>query len=430
MKLTIHRGTHEIGGSCVELSSGNTRILIDFGMPLVDTFGERFDSKILKNKTIDELKALKILPDINGLYKNQVRSIDAILLSHSHMDHYGLLGYVNPEIPIYMSRGAKELIEVSDIFIPTKIGKINAKVIDKLLPFTIGDIKVKPYLVDHSAFDALAFLIEADGKRIFYSGDFRGHGRKSILFKRITANPPKDIGCLLMEGSTLGRGAKEIKDEDTVQKMLEDILRATSNIVFLSASSQNIDRLVSAYKACIKNGTIFVIDLYTAFILDRLKAVSKNIPQYNWKNMRVKFFKYHADCLAKAGFKDLLYKYNSRKIELDEIREKRSRILMLLRDNSIFDAVINNLKLNSGLLIYSMWEGYLTDEFRAKCANKGINIGFIHTSGHAHPEDLKTFAKALDPKILIPIHTFYPGKYRKMFGRAVKALKDGEEYRV
>ena len=39
MNITIHRGTHEIGGSCVELSSGKSRILLDFGIPLVKVGG-------------------------------------------------------------------------------------------------------------------------------------------------------------------------------------------------------------------------------------------------------------------------------------------------------------------------------------------------------------------------------------------------------
>ncbi len=89
MKLIIHRGTQEIGGSCVELSAANTRILIDFGMPLVDKKREKFDSAILKGKSVEELKSLSILPEIKGLYKDEEKSIDAILISHSHLDHYG-----------------------------------------------------------------------------------------------------------------------------------------------------------------------------------------------------------------------------------------------------------------------------------------------------------------------------------------------------
>ncbi len=43
MKIIIHRGTHEIGGSCVEIRSKKSRILIDIGMPLVKENGDRFD---------------------------------------------------------------------------------------------------------------------------------------------------------------------------------------------------------------------------------------------------------------------------------------------------------------------------------------------------------------------------------------------------
>lgn len=34
MTITIHKGTDEIGGSCVEISTRNTTILLDYGTPL------------------------------------------------------------------------------------------------------------------------------------------------------------------------------------------------------------------------------------------------------------------------------------------------------------------------------------------------------------------------------------------------------------
>ena len=71
MKLTIHRGAKEIGGSCVELESGGSRILIDFGLPLVDENMERFDSRQIKGKSIEDLIESGVLPDIEGLYKGE-----------------------------------------------------------------------------------------------------------------------------------------------------------------------------------------------------------------------------------------------------------------------------------------------------------------------------------------------------------------------
>lgn len=43
----------------------------------------------------------------------------------------------------------------------------------KFEPIIVDDIRITPYTVDHAAYDACAFLIEAEGRRILYSGDIR-----------------------------------------------------------------------------------------------------------------------------------------------------------------------------------------------------------------------------------------------------------------
>ena len=430
MQLIIHRGTQEIGGSCVEIKTTNSRILIDLGMPLVSSSGERFDPNILKGKSVEDLKKLVVLPRIEGLYKDEKRSIDGILISHSHLDHYGLLGYVHPDIPIYMSEGAKKLIDITNLFVYREARSLNTKVISNKESFSIGDFKITPYLVDHLAFDALAFLVEAEGKRLFYSGDFRGHGRKSILFKQMIENPPKNIDCLLMEGSMLGRSEHLYNNEGEIEERIVEILKESKTVTFLFTSSQNIDRLVSAYRACLKTDSIFVIDLYTAFILDKLNKISKGIPRFDWKNIRVKFLKYHADVLAKANLKELLYLYNERKIDMDEINEERDRILMLARDNSVFPLIVKKINVIQGAkIIYSMWDGYLTEEFKTFCDEQGLLLELVHTSGHAELEDLKKFSNALNPKKLIPIHTFEREKYPDLFEN-VQILEDGEAFKL
>lgn len=426
MKLIIHRGTQEIGGSCVELKTANSTILIDFGIPLVSKNRERFDPGVLKGKSVEDLRKITILPALEGLYKDEKKSIDGILISHSHLDHYGLLGYVHPDIPIYMSEGAKELIDITNLFVYREARHLNTKVINNRESFCIGDFKITPYLVDHSAFDALAFLIDAEGKRLFYSGDFRGHGRKNLLFKQMIEKPPENIDCLLMEGSMLGRNEQPYNNEGKIEARIKQILEESSTVTFLFASSQNIDRLVSAYRACLKTDSIFIIDLYTAFILDKLNKISKGILRFDWKNIRIKFLKYHADVLAKAGLKELLYLYNERKIDMDEINQKRARILMLARDNSVFPLILKNINaIKDAKIIYSMWDGYLTEEFKNFCNEKGLLIESVHTSGHAQLEDLKNFANALNPKKLVPIHTFEKESYPNLF-RNVQILEDGE----
>ena len=49
MNFKIHRGTKEIGGSCVEIWTDKTRIVVDIGTPLVNVDGTSFDEKSMKN---------------------------------------------------------------------------------------------------------------------------------------------------------------------------------------------------------------------------------------------------------------------------------------------------------------------------------------------------------------------------------------------
>jgi len=427
MKLIIHRGTKEIGGSCVEISSGETRIIVDLGMPLVNENNEPFESKALEGRSISELVNNRVLPAVSGLYAGEEKKIDAVLLSHAHQDHYGFLRYISPEIPVYMSRGVKILLEISDLFIPTKSNLRNVTAFKMWEPFRIGNLVITPYLVDHSGFDAAAFLINGEGKKIFYSGDLRGHGRKKILFDKLLSQPISGIDYLLLEGSMLGRENGQYQDEKSVEERMVSLFREKEGIAFVFCSSQNIDRLVSIYRAVKRSGSLLVIDLYTAYILDRLSAVSKHLPQFDWDEVRVKYFQAHAKALVDSNQKELLYKYKKGKIEIEEINSSKKRIVMLMRDNSIFRVCLRKLTdLVGAVAVYSMWDGYITDRFMGTLAKQGIKYEHVHTSGHAVIRDLQRLAEALNPRYVVPIHTFHPQEYPVLFKNAL-LLDDGEE---
>src|SRR6056297_2762837 len=109
MNLTIHRGTNEIGGTCIELNSGNSRILLDFGMPLVTKSGEGFDFKPYKNLPAEELVKKGVLPDAQGAYDSNPE-IDGLLISHPHADHFGLMQYLDQKIPVWLGKATHEIL--------------------------------------------------------------------------------------------------------------------------------------------------------------------------------------------------------------------------------------------------------------------------------------------------------------------------------
>lgn len=421
MKLIIHRGTHEIGGSCVELQTQSARILIDFGLPLTE---ERLSDSI-KKKTKPELIKDKLLPDITGLYENP--AFDAILISHAHQDHYGLLSFVDPSIPIYMSRGTKALIDVSYTFNQAIYNPQNIQIVEAWKPFEIKDIKVTPFLVDHSGFDAMAFLIETEGKRIFYSGDFRAHGRKKILFEKMMEQPVKDIDYLIVEGTMMSRESEEIRTEDDVEDDLVKFLKSSGNLTFLACSSQNLDRIVSAYRACVRTDSILVLDPYTAYILYKLKDIARGLPQYDWgKTLRIFFIPNKATdkVLNEKG----LFQFGKAKITKEEVFSLKRK--MLVKDSYTMRHIFKSKRLIKGAsVIFSQWEGYL-DEVKDFWEKNKVEIIPLHVSGHAYVKDLVKFAQAINPKHIVPIHTQKAERFKELFETDVILLEDGQSLRL
>jgi ribonuclease J len=421
MNLIIHCGTHAIGGSCVEIATDTTRIIIDIGAPLPKKDQPR--SQVNSQKS-EILFKEKILPQVQGLYDFQEKGIAALFISHAHPDHYGFLPYVHPDIPVYASRGTQIFMELnkrlrgSDCD-PSRIQAIRAK-----QKVSFGDLAVRAWCVDHSAPDALAFEIEGEGKKIFYSGDFRGHGRKSYLFQNLLKDPPRGVNALIMEG-TLIKGRKNAQSsEEELEAKLFKSRRAKDGLAFFACSSQNIDRLVSAYKACMRHGGTFVIDPYTAEVLHKVKELSPNIPQFNWgKHIRVFFVP--GGMTARLARDKSLFKFKSAKIEYKDIVADKGK--MLVKDSySMREYFAGKNGLAGAVLFYSQWEGYLKAEDFDFMDKHSVKIEKLHASGHAALPDLKRFAKVVNPEVIVPIHTEYPEEFRAHFGSKVRCLLDDE----
>ncbi|MFW5721291.1 MAG: MBL fold metallo-hydrolase [Bacteroidota bacterium] len=434
MNLTIHRGTQEIGGSCVELWTENTRILIDFGMPLVEKTGEEFDFNKYKDLTRDQLVEKGVLPNIKGLYKDEKPQVDGIIISHAHQDHYGLSSFINTEINFYLGEATHKIIELTNLFTPQNTVFANPIFFKKENTFQIGDFKITPYWNDHSAFDAYSFLVEANGKRIFYSGDFRSHGRKWRAYKWFLHNAPREVDYLLLEGSNVGQVDKSSLSEERIEDKLVEQFNQGNNINLIYTSGQNIDRLISIYKACLRANKTLVVDVYIAKVLKELSRFAKlPYPSADYKNLRVIFPYYTSKRLTNEGNKHILFQFKDYKITKEQVAQYPEDIVMIVRPSMQKD--LDHIKgIDGGTLIYSMWTGYLeksnTKKFIDYLKKRNFSVKYLHTSGHADTEALKEMVKAINPDCIIPIHTFGGKDYKKIFSKPVVELKDGEIRRI
>ena len=411
MRFKIHRGSNEIGGNCIELESQGKRLFLDFGMPLILPEGGEFCSRSIKKHSREHLTKKGYLPDSKGLYENDADTL-GVLISHAHQDHYGFLNFLNKNISVYCGVQTKKLIDLTCRFTGMDVGIPNYKEVFDRQEFSLGPFKITPYLVDHSAFDAYAFLIEADGKRFFYSGDLRAHGRKYWCFPNLLIDLPRDIDIMMVETTMFGRQEEGYVKEEDLEPQMVDLMKETDGMVFLDCSAQNIDRIVSAYRACIQSDRIFIMDGYTASVYRDLAY--EHLPHDSWEKVRVYFNKNHMiKAIRENDPESLLFAFKDSRIKGQEIAASPERFVMMFRQSMIGDfnwkAGLSKEILKNSSYIYSQWKGYLKKQDRLLSFLKENNVSgphHIHCSGHIYVSDLRRLIDSLNPKKIAPIHGF------------------------
>lgn len=387
MKITVHRGTHQIGGCVTEIASGGDKVFIDFGTDLPGSEGA--PAKPIPGLTV---------PDGTDC---------SLFLTHYHGDHAGRLAEVAPGVPVYLGATAREIY----LRYLRRVQKEIAGHADAILPLaplrTVrqGGISVTPLMVDHSAFDSYMFLIEAEGKRILHTGDFRLHGFRGNKTLPTLEKYARDVDLIICETTNLSREAIDMTERD-LQNEAREIMRE-NKYVFVLCSSTNIDRIGAFYHAN-PRGRLFVCDEYQK---DILEIVRKN----------------HA---AKSRFYDFAHvlDYGA---NLDSLMEERG-FCMPIRQGGTFARLLDRYR-GRDAVVYSMWSGYLKGETRsAELADflAKERLIFLHTSGHASAGDLAAVCQAVHPRCgVIPIHGETPERLAELLPEeSVHVLSDGEVF--
>jgi len=388
VKACIHRGANQIGGTCIELEAQGKRLILDIGMPL-----DALDPESM------------ILPEVRGLTSYDPALL-GIIISHPHQDHYGMASRVPENTTFLMGAATERILAAAADFTPCggTFGRVihmsDRKTID------LGPFRVTPYLMDHSAYDAYAVLIESGGKRLFYTGDLRGHGRKAPLFERLLGHPPEKVNVLLMEGTTVTRVLADegFSSESDLEVGMTKIFSDTPGMPLVWCSGQNIDRLVTVFRACKKSSRRLILDMYTAHILAATE--NPNLPQAHWEAVRVYLpFLQKMRIVQDESF-EIARKFKLHRIYPEQLADAASRSVMLFRPSMRFDLEKAGC-LGGACLVYSMWDGYLNDDrmkrFLTWLKEHQIPLHRCHTSGHAPVKDLKRLRAAFKTANAAPV---------------------------
>lgn len=376
MRVRVIRGDNQIGGSIIEICSDKTCLILDVGSEL----GERMPTA----------------PDTPGLFSGTPR-YDAVLVTHYHSDHIGLIDKVIDAIPVYLSEKTAVVHQAQAAYNGAKMRR-SVVTFSSDNAFEVGDIRITPFLCDHSAFDSHMFLLEQGDERILYTGDFRSNGRKS--FNRLLARLPK-VDILIIEGTTLSGSHCVAQSESQLEdRAVEMMLQCGEAPVFVNMASTNIDRIVTMFRAAKRTGRIFLEDAYTTAITG---ALGGNIPNPAFPEVRC--------FLTRPSERDyaILQQFPESKIGRKGI--SRSRFMMMVRPSmkGYLEKLAGEMDFDGGLLIYSLWEGYKKDErvldFLESMQRRGLKIVSLHTTGHANDRSIDALIEKVKPSRIIPVHT-------------------------
>lgn len=391
MKLCIHRGTHQIGGIAAEIATETTRILIDMG-----------DELSLDPGFVSAPLHIPGVTDANG-------RCDAVLFTHYHGDHTGQMLRIRPDIPLYAGALAKDIMRLSSAH-SWKKDEVLCKRIETIrtfsagMPFLIGDIQITPFGIDHSAVDSYLFLIEADGKCILYTGDFRLHGVRGKTMDKILDRRIGKVDAIITEGTTVSRTDGKTVTEWELQARVRNYLQQYK-YVFVLCATTNLDRIFALARA-VPRGKYCICDDYQKMLVETVSKHWSGISSF-YEMPKLLSFKYHPP----ARFAEL-------------------GGLMFVRANSKFEAIICQYDPAQSILLYSMWDGYRTKPGSTIPDFLALTDTWetLHTSGHASPEDLRHVIEKADPQLVIPMHTDAPQKMQALCpDRTVVLLKDEEE---
>jgi ribonuclease J len=417
-RVSVLGGVGEIGGNKILVEDKDARVMLDFGMSISQR-ARFFSDPYVSPRRPESLLSLGIIPRIDGVYSWETgeKKLDAIFLSHAHLDHYGYLSMVHRDVPVHCGETTEKLMgaitETRRASFESDYRGLDYKTFRSGAAVKVGSMTLRPVHVDHSIPGAYGLVVETSTGSFVYTGDLRAHGRASHLtqdFARAAAE--SDASLLLTEATNMVGGS--VSSEEEVARKLETVIREAKGLVMASFSGMDTDRLTSFHRAAEAADRRLAISMRQAHLISTLDGGRiEGLPK-----------------LAKGGV--VIYRRNKKRYEKweEEVSEKAEvitsedltaspRRYVVATTLSDMEGMVGVKPVPGSVYILSSSEPY-NEEMELDQQRLvewldfyGMPLYHIHVSGHIMPQQLRSLVSSIGAKRVAPIHTEHPELFLK-----------------
>lgn len=437
--LTFYGGVNEIGGNKILLKDGDTKVFFDFGMPFAAK-RQFYSPPFLTPKSEKALKELEILPKISGIYiDEEFPEIDAVFISHAHMDHSAYISFINRKIPVYCGETTRIILQAlsemrrADLEFNVEGIRFNTfRTGDKKV---IDDLEILPVHVDHSVPGAYGFIIHTSNGAVIYTGDFRAHGAKPELTSEFVEKTVESKPLAVITEATNMTGAS-VSSENEVENKLNSVVGEANGIVLADFAYTDIDRLNSFYRVAKKSGRCLAVSLRQAYLMESLsKDKGLSVPRLDDANILI--FRKSKKRYDKWE-NQIAQQYKSKVVDVSEVSKQQCKIILALSFYDLEELV--EIKPTAGSCYILSASEPFNEEMEMDYERLvnwlryyGLPQYHIHVSGHVMPLQLKNILKKINTRKIFPVHT----ENAELFAKFMRDLKSktilaekGKEYKM
>ena len=385
MRIIPLGGLEEVGKNIMAIEYGNDIIIIDCGMSFARP---------------DMLGVDYIVPDVSYLAQRK-RNIRAIIFTHGHLDHIGAAQYVLPELgnpPMYATKLTAGLLKNRlREFALDKTAKIHEYDEDSKLK--LGTFEIEFFRVNHSIPDGMGVFVKSPAGSLVHTGDFKFDHAPAIDkpadMQRIAEIGNKGIDVLLID-STNAVKPGFCRSEKDVADNLEEIIAKTKGRLLIASFSSLIGRINQIVNIAAKyNRKVFLSGRsmienmqlaenlgYTTYPKGSVKKIGPQVKSLPPSQTIILTTGAQGETLSALTRMSIGEHAHVKIQEGDTVVISASPIP---GNELAIVSVINNL--------YRLGARVIT--------NGDMDI---HTSGHAHQEEIKLMYSMIKPKCYVPIH--------------------------